>query len=262
MLAATVNLDIELDLVAFVERAHAGAFHGRDVHKGVGLAIIALDEAKALHGVEEFDDARRRFSGQLTLRATPAAAESATAAGARTAIKPAFTRRTTVLDRKRIAFDHEVGRRNASAAINERVSQRLPFSETDEPRLFDCADVNENVFATVILNDEAEALLSIEEFDDAFAFADNLSRHLRARRTAEATAACTTAETAAAAAIATTEAATVTKTATITESTAAETRCTAEFFFAETVALIPAAPATFAAAPSIKPHASNNFLRT
>jgi hypothetical protein len=37
--------------------------------------------------------------------------------------------------------------------------------------------VNEHILAAVIADDEAEALLRVEEFDDAFAFADDLRRH-------------------------------------------------------------------------------------
>jgi hypothetical protein len=63
--------------------------------------------------------------------------------------------------------------------------------------------VHEHIFATVIANDEAEALLRIEEFYDAFAFADDLRRHsttTAGSAAAESTAAAATAESVTAAA--------------------------------------------------------------
>jgi glucose/arabinose dehydrogenase len=135
--------------------------------------------------------------------------------------------------------------------------------------------VDENVFAAAILHDKAEALLTVEEFDDAFAFADDLGRHLRASTAAaEATAAAAAAEaitatakavaattetvaTAAAEAItATTETATAAEAVTATEATVETTAVTAEV-----VALVVATSAALAAPPSIKTHPSNNFLR-
>ena len=38
------------------------------MHKGIGLAIIARQEAETLHTVEEFDSPGRLFTRQLTLR--------------------------------------------------------------------------------------------------------------------------------------------------------------------------------------------------
>src|ERR1043166_6518021 len=49
----------------------------------------------------------------------------------------------------------------------------------------DRRDVNENIFAPVIANDETKSLLRIEEFDDAFAFADDLRRHSATAAAAE-----------------------------------------------------------------------------
>jgi hypothetical protein len=59
--------------------------------------------------------------------------------------------------------------------------------------------VNEHIVATIVTRDKAEALVPIEKFDDAGAFADDLRRHLRARAAVETAAAATitTAETAA-----------------------------------------------------------------
>ncbi|GLT02639.1 hypothetical protein GCM10007897_40580 [Sphingobium jiangsuense] len=122
--------------------------------------------------------------------------------------------------------------------------------------------MDEHVLAAVIANDEAEALLPVEEFDDAGAFADDLGRHA-AEPAATATAAPATAE---AAAIAAAETATVTEAATAAEAaaiiaetatiaeTAAETaaiRKTAKIVAAEIIPFVPAA----SAATSIKTHA-------
>jgi hypothetical protein len=138
--------------------------------------------------------------------------------------------------------------------------------------------VNEHVFAAIITNDEAEALLSVEEFNDASAFANDLGRHAAttaAAATTEAataaaeaaaaaattaaeaaaTAAITAAETstiAAEAATAAAEAAAITAEAAAKTATATAIASIVEIVVAETVALILAAPA---AATSIKTHA-------
>src|SRR5688572_3037355 len=72
--AAAVDLDLELQAVALVDGRKAGALHSRNMDEGVGLAIVAADEAEAFHRVEEFDGAARLFAGQLTLRPAVAAA--------------------------------------------------------------------------------------------------------------------------------------------------------------------------------------------
>jgi hypothetical protein len=136
--------------------------------------------------------------------------------------------------------------------------------------------VNEHVFAAIITNDEAEALLSVEEFNDAGAFANDLGRHAAttaaaatteaATAAAEAAAATTAAEAAATAAItaaetstiaaeaatAAAEAAAITAEAAAKTATATAIASIVEIVVAETVALILAAPA---AATSIKTHA-------
>src|SRR3546814_5180207 len=63
--AAAVDFEFEVEAVAFIQGAHAGAFDGADVHERVGLAVVALDEAKALHGVEELDRDAGAFAGEL-----------------------------------------------------------------------------------------------------------------------------------------------------------------------------------------------------
>jgi len=131
--------------------------------------------------------------------------------------------------------------------------------------------VDEHVLAAVVTDDKAETFLRIEEFYDAFAFANDLGRHTSttAAAAAEATAASTAAEAASASAA---EAATVTVAAsasasesaavakaTTTAEAAAFLETPAEFtreivVAAETVALVATATAALTLAPSIETH--------
>jgi hypothetical protein len=258
MLAAAVDLKLELKPVALVESREAGALDSRDVHERVGLAVVSLDETEALHRVEELDRAAGLFAGQLALR-------SAAGTGAAAA----------ALDRHWFAFNAKVGRRYAPAAIDERKFERLAVGEVGEARLLDRRDVDEDVLATVIADDEAEAFLRVEEFDDALAFADDLGRHsasTAATKTATTAAAAAAESTAAAATAAVTiaaattaEAAAIAETATAAAGAEApallEGRFSAEIAFvaAETVALVPAASAAVALAPSIETHAPSEY---
>src|SRR5690606_35711118 len=52
-----VTLKLEADLLAFDEFAHSGALDSRNVHERVRAAIVRLNEAEALGGVEPFNDA-------------------------------------------------------------------------------------------------------------------------------------------------------------------------------------------------------------
>src|SRR4051794_40074982 len=132
------------------------------MHERVGLTVIALNEAEAFHRVEELDRAAGLLARQLPLRTAGAAA--GTSAGSAAA----------ALDRHRLAFDAKVGRRNPAAAIDEREFERLPVGKVGKAGLLDCRDVNEHILAAIVTDDEAEAFLRIEEFDDAFAFANDL----------------------------------------------------------------------------------------
>jgi hypothetical protein len=230
------------------------------VHERIGLSVIALDEAEALHRVEELDRAGRLLAGQLTLRRTATIATRA-ASGA---LGP----RAAIFHCHWLAIDLEVGRRDAPATIDQREAQRLTFGQTGQAGLLDRADMNEHVFAAIVTNDEAETLLSVEEFDDARAFANDLGGHAAASA-ATATEAATTAAaaiaTATAAAAATVAAATAAAiAAAATESvaaaeaaaiTAAEAAATTEIVAAETIALVAATSATIAAATFIETHA-------
>jgi hypothetical protein len=133
--------------------------------------------------------------------------------------------------------------------------------------------VDENVLAAIIAHDEAEALLRVEEFDDAFAFADHLGGHAAARTTATAAAAETataaaaeaitataaTAEaiTAAAETIAAATAEAITAPAETITAAEAATAIATEAFVTEAIALVPAA--ALAAPPSIETHAVKVF---
>src|ERR1700710_2908163 len=55
--ALGVGLRVEGDLVAFVQRVHAGGFDGGCVHEHVLAAAFRSDEAEAFCGIEEFHGA-------------------------------------------------------------------------------------------------------------------------------------------------------------------------------------------------------------
>ena len=244
MLASSIDFEIELQPVAFVQLAQARTFDRADVHKGIGLAVITGDEAKALHRVEELDGAGGLFAGQLALR-----------------------RGGLCRGRDHIADNLQIGRGNLAAAINQVEFQRLTFGQTFKAGTLDRADVDEHVFAAIFALNEAEALLGIEEFDDALTLANDLSRHAAstaaagATRAAEAATitAAKTATTAATAKAITATAKAITATAKAITATA-ETISTAEpvstaakrieTLFAKSVALVSAPAAT----PSIKTH--------
>jgi hypothetical protein len=246
--------------VAFVQGRHARPLDGGNVDERVRLSIIALDEAETLHRVEDLDRSGCLLAGQLTLRAAAAIGRS-----------------RAPLDRHRLAFNAKVGRRNAAPAVHQGELERLAVGKVGETGLLDRRDVHEHIFAAIIANDEAEALLRVEEFDDAFAFANDLRGH---SATTAAAAAETAAAPTAAAAKATASAAAAVASGALTESAAAaaaaiaaastaaatvtaallETAAIRETRFLEkSVALIPAATATIALAPSVETHFRLNF---
>jgi hypothetical protein len=137
--------------------------------------------------------------------------------------------------------------------------------------------VDEHVLSAIIADDEAEAFLRIEEFDDAFAFADDLGRHsagtaaAAAETATAAAAAVTTAAAVAEATAAAAEAAAVTEaaaSAAIAASSAAAAAIAAALLetaakfwntlFAETVALVATAATALTLAPSIETHIRPN----
>ncbi len=228
------------------------------MHECIGLAIVAHEEAKAFHRVEELYRPGRLFAGQLALG------------------RAACGRRCD-----HFADNLQVLRRNLPAAIDEVEFELLPFGKAFQTGTLNRADVNENVFAASFLLDEAEAFLAVEELDRAFARANDLCRH--AVEPAATTAAAGTTPTARAA----TKAATITTAITATEavSTASMTIAAAitiaaakavtttiiaeipgrrksvaattkriETVLAESVALVPAAPTS--------PIVTHNYVRT
>jgi len=261
--AAAVDLELEIEPVAFVERWHSGALDGRDMDEGVGLAVIALNEAEALHRVEELDRAAGLFARQLTLRPTGTAASS--------------TATTAALDSHRLTLDSKIGRRNPSAAVDERELERLAVCKVGQSRLLDGRDVNEHILAAIIANDEAKALLRVEELDDALALANYLRGHSATAAAAapETTAASAAAAEATASTAAAAKAAAITETATATIAAAATAASAAvaaallkaaakistesRLIAAETVALVAAAPTAVPLAPSIETHAPSEL---
>src|ERR671912_1032359 len=152
--SATVYLDLELQLVALIEGRHAGALDRRNVHERIRLSVVALNEAEALHRVEELDYAGRLLARQLSLGS---------------ALGP--------FDCHRLALDSKGGRRDPSATVHERELKRLAVREVGQTGLLDSRDVDEHVLTAVVTDDEAEALLRVEEFDDTLALADDLRGH-------------------------------------------------------------------------------------
>jgi len=252
--ATTINLKLELKLVALVQRGHTSTFNRTDVHECVGLAIIALNKAEALHRVEEFDGPGRLFPGKLTLR--PACRWTA----ARRCLT--ITWRSAIFNRQWFAIDLEISCRNSAAAINQCEPQRLAFGKSGQARLFDGADMDENILSAIVAHDKAKTFLTVEEFDDTGPFANDLGRHPAAstaaagRTTETAAAAESTASTAAAESVATATAAEAiaAATKTITTTKAIETA------FAKTVPFVFAAPAAITTAPFIETHTLFVFL--
>jgi hypothetical protein len=266
VLAATINFDFEFEPVAFVKASHAGAFDRRNVDERIRLSVIALDEAEPLHCVEEFDGPARLFAGQCPLgRATETAAAFARGI--------TITRGTTVGHGHRLAIDLEIGRRNFAAAIHEREAEWLTLCESGQAGLLDGRNMHEHIFAAIVTNDKAKSFLSVEEFYNARAFANDLRGHATT-----GTAATTAAKTAAATAAAETTTATATESVTATAAkaiAAATATATAEpvtaaagkaaaittaaaaaaAFVTETVAFITSASAAITAATFIETHA-------
>jgi hypothetical protein len=181
MLASSVYFEVKFESVAFVDVAEARTFNCADMDEGIFLAIIARDEAKTLHGVEELDRTNGLFTRQLALRGLGRGGDNVT-------------------------YHLEVSRRNLAATIDEVELQFLTLGQTCEPGAFDLADMDEHVLAALIALDEAEPLLGIEEFYLALASPDDLRWH---SATTRSTAAATAATTAAVAKTATAIAATV-----------------------------------------------------
>ena len=189
VLASSIDLDIELQTVSFIETGHARTLNGADVDECVRLAVIARNETEALHRIEELDRTGRLFASKLALRC-----------------------HFTLLYGDHITNDRKVTGRDLAATINELEFQLLPFGEPFESGTFNSADVHEDIVPAFIALDKTEALGCIEELYDAAALADDLGRHAAAATAATA-----------AAARATAEAATARSTTTVIETAAAAT---------------------------------------
>jgi hypothetical protein len=228
--AASIDFNVKFNLVAFAKIAKTGAFNCRDVNEHIGLSVVALHKAEALHRVEEFNNARCLFAGQFALGTSTAAARSTTEASSTAAAAEAATVRAirplgpfaTLLHGHRFAVDLQIGCRNFATPVNQGIFERLSVSEASKTSLFDRRNMHENIRRAVFRSDKTKAFARIEEFDCTLAFANHLGWHLRTRGTA------TSAKAAAAAAKAISTAATAAKTiaaaATGTETAAAATK--------------------------------------
>src|SRR4029079_17673309 len=97
---------------------------------GVGLAVIALDEAEPFHRVEELDRPAGLLASQLTLRSTAAAGSAGPAA-------------TAPLDCHRLRVEAKVRRRDPPAAIDQRELERLAVGEVGQAGLLDRKDMGQ-----------------------------------------------------------------------------------------------------------------------
>ena len=119
MLAATIDFQFKVQAVAFVKGRHACTLNSADMHECIGLTIVTLDEAKALHGVEELHRAASAFAGQLALRTTAITTTVAAKAATITteAASAGFARFTrTIHDWKGLTFDLQISGGNLAAA--------------------------------------------------------------------------------------------------------------------------------------------------
>lgn len=171
-LAATIDLDFEFDLVAFVKAGQTGTLDSADVHEGIGLAVFTRDEAEALGRVEELHGAVGPLTSRLALR--------------RRGLAPRGN--------DHFADDRQIGRRNLAATIDQLERELLAFGQRRKTGILYGTDVHERIVATVFALDKAEALIRVEELHHAASFADNLRRRA-ATRSAKATARAAAAET-------------------------------------------------------------------
>src|SRR3569623_2162463 len=163
VLSSSIDLVLELELVALAELAEARTLDRADMDEGIGFAIIARDETEALHRVEELHGAGGFFAGALTLRRSRASTRTCAAA--------------TLLDRNHIADDLQVRRGNLPAAIDQVEGEFLTLGQAFQPRPLHLADVDEHVLAAFVALNEAKAFLRIEELDLALAGAARLCGH-------------------------------------------------------------------------------------
>lgn len=241
MLASSVDFEVELEPVAFVDRRQTRAFNRRNVNECIGLAIVANEETETLDRVEEFNRAGCLLASQFATRFF----RSAAAAG----------------NRNYVTDDLKILSGNFATAIDKVEFQLLPFGQPFQTGTFDCGNVHEHIFTASFLGNEAEAFLAIEELHRAFAGADNLRGHAvetattAAARTATATAAAETVTAATATETITAAAAAEAVTATEIVARRKTVRPPAErieVVLAETIAFVPAATAPSVITHSLK----------
>src|SRR3546814_19974953 len=68
--ATTIDFQFEIEPVTFVKRCHASTLYGADIHKSIGLTLIELNKAEAIHSIEELDRATSLFFREKALRST------------------------------------------------------------------------------------------------------------------------------------------------------------------------------------------------
>src|SRR5262249_10194148 len=66
--AAPIGDQLELDLLAFVQRAETGALDGADMDEGVLAAVIRLNESEAFGGVEPLNGTCSHRKSSCNLR--------------------------------------------------------------------------------------------------------------------------------------------------------------------------------------------------
>src|SRR5690606_14908033 len=223
VLPSSVDLEVEFESIAFVDSRKARALHRADVDERVFLAIVAGDEAEALHRIEELDRSRRLLAGQLALRAGG-----------------------LLLYGDHVTDDLQIGRGNLATAIDQVEGKLLPFGQAFEAGALDLADVDEHVLTALIALDEAEALLGIEEFYHAGAGADDVGGHAAASRRATIASAETPAAPAVpiAETVPATEAVPAARRAPIITPVAGTARKRVDTFFSDTVPLVAPPAAT------------------
>ncbi len=249
MLASSIDFEVELEPVAFVDRRQTRAFNRRNVNECIGLAIVANEETEALDRVEELNRTGRLLASQFATRLLRRAA----AAG----------------NRNYVTDDLKILSGNFATAIDKIEFQLLPFGQPFQTGTFDCGNVHEHIFTASFLCNEAEAFLAIEELHRPFAGADNLRGHAVETATTTAAAARTATATAAAETVTAAAAETVTAAAAETVTAAAAETVTAaeiiarrktvrppaeriEVVLAETIAFVPAATAPSVITHSLK----------
>ena len=156
-LAAAINFDVEFDPVSFIETLHSGTLNGTDMNEGIRLTVLAGNEAKALHRIEEFDCPSGFLASKLALGLF------------------------ALLNRNDLAVDLDIAGGNLSTPIDESEFQLLALCKTLKSRAFNRADMNKDVIAAIFTLDKPESLVRVEKLYDAPSLTDDLSWHSSAR---------------------------------------------------------------------------------